>query len=291
MWKKILTMFLVLVMVLSFTACAEETEEEVELPSAQEIVDGVIESLDEIRTYNFDTGFSLEMAGEAEVVEMSIAVGLSGAMDLENKEISADVTMSALELWGEGETELAFEYYIIDDMAYIMTERPGEGPMWQKEEFSETDWEEITEVWGFAERQVELLQAADISVIGSEKIKGVDCYVLQLTPDLEQLWKTAMEEADPLDMGVPAIAEEVLREAFASFSVKQWVTKDTYFLTKSEIDISMEMTPEVMDALGGEGIMARMMTTNIAVSFLFYDYNQPVSIVLPPEAEEAAPME
>ena len=282
MWKKILTMFLVLVMVLSFTACGEA-----ELPSAQQMIDGVIESLDEIRTYNFDTGFSLEMAGEAEVVEMSIAIDFSGAMDLEDKKMSADVTMSALELWGEGETEIAFEEYIIDDMAYIMTERPGEGPMWQKDEFSETDWEEITEVLGFAERQVELLQAADISVIGSEKIKGVDCYVLQLTPDLEQLWKTAMEEADPLDMGVPAIAEEVLREAFASFSVKQWVTKDTYFLTKSEIDISMEMTPEVMDALGGERIMARMITTNIAVSFLFYDYNQPVSIVLPPEAEEA----
>ena len=286
MWKKIGALSLVLVMVLSFTACAG-------LPSAQEIVDGVIESLDEIRTYNYDTGFSLEMAGEAEVVEMSIAVGLSGAMDLENKEMSGDVTGSALELWGEGETEMAFEYYIIDDMAYVMTERPGEGPMWQKEEFSETDWEEITEVLGFAERQVELLQAADISVIGSEKIKGVDCYVLQLTPDLEQLWKTAIEEADPLDMGVPAIAEEVLREAFASFSVKQWVTKDTYFLTKSEIDISMEMTPEVMDALGGEGIMAGMMTMNIAVSFLFYDYNQPGSIELPPGAEEAieVPME
>ncbi len=44
MWKKILTMSLVLVMVLSFTACTEETEEEVELPSAQEIVDGVLES-------------------------------------------------------------------------------------------------------------------------------------------------------------------------------------------------------------------------------------------------------
>ena len=43
MWKKILTMSLVLVIVLSFTACAEETEEEAGLPSAQEIVDGVIE--------------------------------------------------------------------------------------------------------------------------------------------------------------------------------------------------------------------------------------------------------
>jgi len=280
MRKRILAISLMLVIVLSFTACAKE-------PSAQEIVDGVIESLDEIRTYNFDTGFSLEMAGEAEVVEFTIEFDISGAMDIENKQIKVAITGSYL-MPGIDEPEIAWEWYIIDDMAYLMAERPGEGPMWQKEEFSETDWEEITEVLGFAERQVELLQSADISVIGSEKIKGVDCYVLQLTPDdMEQLWKTAMEEADPLDMGVPAIAEEVLREAFASFSVKQWVTKDTYFLTKSEMDISMEMTPKVIDALGGEGILAGMTTINIAVSFLFYDYNQPVSIVAPPEAIEA----
>jgi len=50
----------------------------------------------------------------------------------------------------------------------------------------------------------------------------------------------------------------------------------------------MEMTPEVMDALGGDGILSGMMTMNIAVSFLFYDYNQPVSIELPPEALEAS---
>jgi hypothetical protein len=287
-------MSLVLVMVLSFTACTEETEEEVELPSAQEIVDGVIESLDEIKSHKFDTSVSLVMAGEAEgeAVEFTIEFNISGAVDIENKQIKVVITGSYI-MPGVDEPEIAWEWYIIDDMAYIMTERPREGPMWQKDEFSETDWEEITEVLGFAERQVELLQAADISIIGSEKIKGVDCYVLQLTPyDMEQLWKTAMEETDPLDMGVPAIAEEVLREAFASFSVKQWVTKDTYFLTKSEIDISMELTPEVKDAIGIGGELAGMRTTNIVASWLFYDYNQ-VSIELPPEAEEAieVPME
>ena len=46
----------------------EEEEEEVVLPSAQEIIDGVINSLGNIKSHNFDTGISLEMAGEAEVV-------------------------------------------------------------------------------------------------------------------------------------------------------------------------------------------------------------------------------
>lgn len=283
-----LAISLVLVMVLCFTACEKE-------PSAQEIVDGVIKSMDEIKSHKYDVGVSLGMAGEAEgeAVELTMEFDLSGAMGIENKQINLAITGSVL-FPGEDETEISLEIYIIDDVSYILTEIPGEGPMWLKETgFSETDWKEFIKILGFAERQVELLQASDISVIGSEKIKGVDCYVLQLTPDdMELLWEVALEETDPLDMGVPAIAEEVLRDAFTSFSVKQWVTKDTYFLTKSEIYISMEMTPEVIDAIGGDEF-ADMKTTKIDGNWLFYDYDQPITIELPPEAEEAIeiPME
>ena len=34
---------------------------------------------------------------------------------------------------------------------------------------------------------------AEVEVIGSEKVKGVDYYVLQLTPDMAQLYQTAMD--------------------------------------------------------------------------------------------------
>ena len=282
MRKKILVISLVIVLVFTFTACEKQ-------PSAEEIVGGVTASLDEIKSHKFDVGAALKMAGEAEgeVVELIMEFDLSGAMDIDNKQVKVTITGRVL-FPGEDEKELALEMYIIDDLSYIMTESPGEGLAWQKQEFSETDWEECIEILGFAQRQVELLQAADISVIGSEKIKGVDCYVLQLTPDdMEQLWKAALEETDPLDMGVPPIPEDVLREAFVSFSVKQWVAKDTYFLTKSEIDISMDITPEFMDAIGGRGELAGMRTANIDGNWLIYDCNQRVSIVLPPEAKEA----
>ena len=61
MWKKIVALSLVLVMVLSFTACGEAG-----LPSAQEIIGGVVESFDNIRTYQFDMDITQHQAGEAE---------------------------------------------------------------------------------------------------------------------------------------------------------------------------------------------------------------------------------
>ena len=47
--------------------------------------------------------------------------------------------------------------------------------------------------------------------------------------------------------------------------------------------MAVESTPEVMDYLGEEGEI----TIDLTMSLLAYNYNQPVSIVLPPEAEEA----
>ena len=114
MWKKILTMSLVLVMVLSFTACAEETEEEVELPSAQEIVDGVIESLDEIRTYQFDMGITGGMAAEAEgeAYEATVVMDLDGVLDLENRQMKIDMTVNVEGLPGLDKIETGIEMYL-----------------------------------------------------------------------------------------------------------------------------------------------------------------------------------
>jgi hypothetical protein len=273
MWKRVLTISLALVMVLSLAACTKEDEEEVGLPSAQEIVDGVIESLDNIKTYQFDMDMTMERVVEVggEVFEGTVVTDSSGALDVENRQMRMNIAMS-MTMTGQDETESEMEMYVIGDMMYMLTEIPGMEPMWEKSEMPEEYWEQINQV----ESQTALLETAQVEVIGTERVGGIDCYVLQITPDLEQLWQIVMGGAD-------ALTEELLQQMFRSFSVKQWVAKDTNFLTKVEIDMAMELTPEAMGSPEEEGIM----TTDIAMTFLGYDYNQPVSIELPPEAEEA----
>lgn len=278
MWKKILPMALVLVVVFSFAACVGE-------PSAQEIIAGVTESLDDITSCQFDMDMTMEAAGEAEgeAFEMNMTMGFSGALDLENRQMRANITMSMV-VPEEDEMEMAMEVYLIDDMGYVMTDMLGMEPTWMKEEISEAEWEEVSEVLRLAEPQLELLQGAQVEVIGSEKVKGIDCYVLQLTPDMGQLWQTVMQQTQVAGEEIlPEIDEIFLEEVFRSFSVKQWVAKDTYFLTKAEIDMVMELTPGAMGFPEEEGEM----TMNIAMTLLAYDYNKPVSIELPTEAEEA----
>jgi hypothetical protein len=276
MWKRILTVSLVLAIILSLVACVKEEEE---LASAQEIIDGVIESLDDIRTCQFDIDMTMHMAGEAEgeMFEGTMVTDSSGAFDLENRQMRMDMTMS-LAMIGEDEMEMGTEMYLIGDMMYMLMEIPEMEPMWMKSEVPEGYWEEMNQI----ESQIELLEAAQVEVIGSEMVGGIDCYVLQLTPDLERLWQIVAQQAQVTGEAA-ALTEESLQEMFQSFSVKQWIAKDTYFLTKTEADMAVELTPEAMGFPGEEGLL----TMDITMNLLAYNYNQPVSIVLPPEAEQA----
>jgi len=280
MWKKISTMSLVLVTVLSFTACGEETEEEVESPSAQEIIDGVVESFDNIRTYQFELDMTMDLAGEAEgeVLEHTVMMNNSGTLDLENLQMKTDLSA------GSGDEMMRVESYIIDGMLYARPEAPGEEPVWMKEEVPAEYWEMMTGVSGL-ENYIELLKTAQMEVTGSEQVKGVDCYVLQLTPGMAELYQTAMDPVGGVGRAgmLAPVPEDLLEEIFRSFSVQQWIARDTYFLMKAEIDMAIETTPELMDYLGEE----EEISLDITISFLAYNYNQPVTIVVPQEALEA----
>jgi len=266
MRKKILGISLVLVMVLSLAACAKE-------PSAQEIVDGVIESFDNIRTYQLDMDVTFDMAGEdeGEAFEFTQALGYIGAVDVENKQMRLEMTYRSI-AETQPEMEQVTEMYLIGNIQYRM-QQTEEGTEWKKYEVSAESWEEFQQI-GWGKSQIELLKAAQVEVIGSERVGGIDCYVLEVTPDLEQLWQLSnhlhFDEARD-------VTEEYLQEIFRSFSVKQWVAKDTYFLMKAEIDIATEFPPEEPGPS----------TVDIAIVLLCYNYNQPVTIVLPPEAVEA----
>lgn len=284
MWQKILVVSLVLVMALSFTACAKKVEKEVALPSAQEIVNGVIASLDDIRTSQFDMDMTMDMAGEAEgeVFEVTMVMDSSGALDLESRQMMMDMTMNMVVPGGD-EIDIGMEMYLVNDMVYMLMEIPVMGPMWIKSEMPQGYWSDVNQT----ESQIELLKTAQVEVIGSEIIGGVDCYVLQVIPDAEQLWQIAMQQAKLTGQAViPEITEEFIKEMFRSFSVKQWVAKDNYFLAKAEMDMALELTPEAMGFPEEDGGI----TMDISIILLAHSYNQPVSIVLPPGAEEAMEM-
>lgn len=257
------------------------------LPPVQDIVDGLIESQGKIQTLEFDMDMTMDTVGEVEgdLFEMTMVVEMTGRLDSDNKRLSAEIT-SRVATPGALEMEMALEMYLINDMMYMLMEIPEiTEPMWMKmevpEEALEESWEQM-DVYG---SMLELFSDAEVEIISTEKVSGIDCYVLKITPDVEKLWQTISQQMAQT-AEIPTFAEELIHEMLSNYSVKQWVTKDTYFATKQEIDMTMELTPEAMDLPQGEGSI----TMDITMVNVFYNHNQPVSIVLPPGAEDAIEM-
>jgi outer membrane lipoprotein-sorting protein len=275
MMRKILAMSLVLIILLAFTACGGE-----QLPMAQEIVDSAVQALNDVVSYQFETTSTMGVSGEAEgeVIEGSETMNQSGTLDLANWQMHMVLTQHGV-MTGADDIDMTQEAYLIDDMVYVMTETSDTGITWMKTAIPAGYWERMNLIG----LQTELLETAEIEVIGSEKAGGVDCYVLEATPDKEKLWQLFMQQLGITNNTMPDISPELLNEMLQSYSAKQWVAKDSYLLMKVEVEMSMELTPEIMGSPEGEGEA----TIHILVTMLVHDYNQPVSIELPPEAEEA----
>ena len=90
--KKVLIIVLVLYLLASLpvmSACAtEEPEEQEELRSAQEVVDGVVDSMDTIRTYQCDIDATWESTTEreGEAYIRTFAQNYSWTLDVENRQ-------------------------------------------------------------------------------------------------------------------------------------------------------------------------------------------------------------
>jgi hypothetical protein len=286
--KKIVFILLPLLLAGSLTACTVGGVVDPSLPSAQEIIRSVVESMSEVRTYQFENNMIMSADGEADCAsfEMTMDMALTGAVDVENRQMGAEITMGA-EMPGQGDMDIGMSVYVVDNTAYMKMDFLGFDPTWVKSEVTDEVWGEMTQMVELVEPYVELLEAAQVSVTGVEQVAGIDCYALELNPDVEYLWQLAMQQAEMTDTEIPVPTQDLISEMFRDFSVRMWVSKDTFFIIRVVIDMSVELTPEEMGFPDEDGVL-RM---DILMYLLAHNYNQPVSIVLPAGAAYAVEVE
>jgi hypothetical protein len=300
MMRKIMAVSLVLVMALTLAACDGE-----DLPSAEELIEGMTQAVADVRTGEFDMELTMDMdvESEGESIDANVEMDASGATDIENYQMQMAMTVHVAAT-GEEDMDMELEMYLVDNTLYLMTDALGlmsdffgMGPTWMKLDI--TELEELAEMEGIEgmpeaywdqaellEFQQEFFEASETEVIGSERVGGIDCYLLESNPDMEQLWQTVMEMYATTGLETTDMPEDFadyLDEMFDSFTQRLWVAKDTYLPMKAEVEMIMEFTAEEMGAPEEDGRAA----VDLFMSVLIFNYNQPVSVEVPPEAENA----
>ncbi len=105
-----------------------------------------------------------------------------------------------------------------------------------------------------------------------------------------KLWEILMQQSQLTGGGIMDMPTDEFDEIMDSIediikdvSAKYWIAKDTYYITKGDLTFKVEITPEAMGMPDEEGSVAMDVTMNMRM----FNYNKPVSITLPQEAENA----
>ncbi|MGB7000420.1 MAG: hypothetical protein WBE22_00120 [Halobacteriota archaeon] len=213
------------------------------------------------------------------MMAMSMCVNMSEIMEANTSEDTNGNTSENTSLDMPETICMETEMYIINNTMYMKMDMSAIVPnfsFWLKSEMTEADWES-EEIQG---QQMELLNCSNVTLLDDEEVNGVDCYVLKIVPDTEKCWEIVMNTSimDQSGMGAEMQnASDILNQSLGNMTITEWIAKDTMFVMKSVAAMDMTMSPDTEEE-------AKVV---MDYTMIFYDYNEPVTIVLPPEAEGA----
>ncbi|MCK4398340.1 MAG: hypothetical protein KAV25_05045 [Methanophagales archaeon] len=288
MKRKAIAGLIAVVAIVAVAMCAGCVEEK--RMSTAEIKEMVLATAENTDTYKFDMDMTQKtlISNETDETEMTMTSTGSGVMDRTSKKMKLEMMMT-MQLPEEAEIpetkEMKMDIYFINNTLYTKMDMgiPMMPAQWTKREMPEEYWESQNQIG----QQMELLNISKVELLEDKKVNDVDCYVLKLMPDIEKYWETVMKQEglgelmqslrqnDSFDIG------KLIKE----MSIKQWIAKDTKFPVKTEVQIKMAMSSADLNIPETEEEFT--MTMDQRTNIVFYDYNKPVTIELPKEAESA----
>jgi hypothetical protein len=230
-YKLVIALILVAVAIISTVYYTAHRE----ITDPQVLIAKTVEASEDITTYRFALSTNLSMP-EGGVEMMSSA----GSVDYQNKKIRTTVTAM----------NRSMEMIVIGDTAYVR-ESYGSWQTQNVSDYSGSLWESDQ-----LAQQRSLLQNATNITMQKEEAE----WVLEVIPDrkevIEQMKRGGME----------TIKEDELID----FTITYWIARDTYWITKIENRIELEMNIQ--------GLVTPIQLNN---SVSFYDYNTAMILEAP----------
>lgn len=277
--KKLLIIGILVIIILPMTACEEK------LPTEEELITEVIQAMSGVNSYKEEMDMTMQFYVEAEEfsAQAPLSMDITGDSEIVYDVIKEESKMiMEFDITSEQEDftmKMEMAIYIIDEMLYTLTHMPMTPDAWIKMPVPEGYWSQTD----YVEMQMKLLEASEVQVLGEERRENIRCYVIQITPDILELFRLMMGQMQaPFGDFLVSDFEQIVN-VFQNYSVKMWIEKDTNYLRFADVEMLIEVTPEMMGIYDEEGLLKINATMNIKA----YDYNVPMDIVLPEEAAGA----
>jgi hypothetical protein len=263
------------------TVAGELTEQEL-----QGLLDDSLLVVENANSYEFsmDMDMDVEVTGGPDAGKMGLLMRADGVYDMADEEMQMDLDMSIegdIEGLEGGSQTMSADVYMLDDWMYMKMKISGLGEQWFKTPAAE-DMMEAYDLDIVNQQLAPLESMVEIGFVKYESVGGTQCYVLQIIPDVEGMKKWLEEQQ--MDVG---IEEYLMKDMFKELDYRVWIAKDTKQLRKLKLTMNMEMNAEQAGASEAD---FDKMTMDVNLEMEIKDYNKPVSIDLPDEAEDAEEM-
>ncbi len=253
----------------------------------QDIVSVTLEYFQHLDSYKVSvaTSVSTDAAGGSNNWSRSLNTVVVGALNVtkEQGQMTKNVSVKMVGLGQTGEEQNAYrDTYVRDNWIYTTMPNSTGGLTWIKVKTSD----ELEGIFGYdtAEQQMQPLSLpAKIEYLKTEKVNNIDCYVLAITPNKNELatWFSQQDTGFSNTDWQNTVNDT---DALKDFNYTCYVAKDSYWVMRMDVTAIVELTPEQVKvtSMGYEKIS---LTFNL--SMMLYDHNVPSTISLPDGADIA----
>lgn len=231
--------------------------------SVDELVARSLAAQSGVTTYRFDMFQVFYTYGQQGILmqEYSVSDNAVGVVDEANHRMAMDMSVTVQQSGRDPQTT-EVRAFLISDNLFTGTLSTGQQWTWQKQALGPGSWNNQTAL----DQSRELLEGSRRKLVREEEVNGVECYVVELTPDVDQFWERL---AGSLTGDASSLVNS--KEAVTGLGATQWIARDTHLLAKMAWQANLHLAQENMDMV-------------ILVEMAIHHINEPVDITLPPEA-------
>lgn len=241
---------------------------------------------------DFNMTMAMEATGGTESGTVNMVMNGKVAYDQENKNMKAlididmemDMAMDMPEMEEEMQN-MSMEMYVLEDTMYMKMNIPVVGEQWVKMSATEEMMQAFNS--NMVDQQLEMLgSAGKMEFLRSETVDGYDCRVFTLVPDMETMMDWLAAQQGPTGGFSPERIPDIA-DVFKDLYYVIWIDKAAGLIIKMDATMLMEFTSEEFGANPDDFDSMKM---DVTMNMRMYDYDKPVSIVIPEEAEDAMDM-
>lgn len=264
---------------------SEFTQEELkDILSESSVAASNAESL----TFEMNLAMDIEMKGGPDAGTGRVEMNMDGAFDEPGEEMKTVMDMSLDAPGDEEDMDISFEIYMSGGYLYIKANIPDMPAGWIKvpaeSGMMDSAGMDALDSRAMMEELLPMLDsAADLEFLRYENFDGGECYVIGFVLDWETLFETMNQMQPGTEFGFDqGDFLSSMEDVFDELSFNTWIDTGSKQMKKLEFILSSEIDAEDFGEPSGESVKL-----DITMIMTMSDYNEPVEITVPPEAENA----